>query len=459
MNRNLIINNISSDKICHIEEDYYDNVLIFFRNKYQKGEIKSSVLEQAQYYIDNTPFLYYKNIIVIPSAVNNSSAVKDSLLYVIWFSKDKNSYFNKDEIREPHIWKDVEWGKRSKNYSQKGKDPSNIWIPTLDDGKGKITHHIKLDIKQILGRVYTAFNQSEETEWYLDNHLKDFVEIEAEFLTEINKFENDKINCNTNDQTIISNTEQMKLGTYEIKFDSSENIKLKGEVVDSIVTSPPYWDLKNYFKDGQIGHESYESYLLRMYNVWTNLYKILSETGVLFVNINIRTRLGKVYNMPYEYIKQMRALGFKFIDIIIWHKSSSIPVNANNLSDKYEFVLVFAKSSNYKLNYCQNFNDYKNDYLNNTNIWNINRKAGSIGKKFIHPAIYPTELVNRLVLISTKPGDMVFDPFLGSGTTLISAVNLSRNFIGYEYNEDFEELINYRINNEVILGENSKIKI
>ena len=53
--------------------------------------------------------------------------------------------FIKDNIREKHIWKDVEWGKRKKNYNPKGKDPGNVWLPTKDDGKGKITEHLILN--------------------------------------------------------------------------------------------------------------------------------------------------------------------------------------------------------------------------------------------------------------------------------------------------------------------------
>lgn len=82
-------------------------------------------------------------------------------------------------------------------------------------------------------------------------------------------------------------------------------------------------------------------------------------------------------------------------------------------------------------------------------FWNINRKAGSVGKNTIHPAIFPTELVNRINIISTNKGDLVVDPFLGSGTSLIASINNGRNFIGYEYNEGFKELMNSRFESEI----------
>src|SRR5699024_5032391 len=85
--------------------------------------------------------------------------------------KSNDSYFNKDAIRESHIWKNVEWGKREKNYSPGGKDPSNVWIPTEDDGKGKIIKHIALKLEVAVDRLFNAFNNPEEIEnsWYYYN--------------------------------------------------------------------------------------------------------------------------------------------------------------------------------------------------------------------------------------------------------------------------------------------------
>ena len=85
---------------------------------------------------------FYVNTIVAPTEERVNSNLPDNVLYIVWIAKDKNHFFNKDIIRESHIWKDVEWGKRAKNYNPKGKDPGNVWIPTKDDGKAHITEHI-----------------------------------------------------------------------------------------------------------------------------------------------------------------------------------------------------------------------------------------------------------------------------------------------------------------------------
>ena len=97
--------------------------------------------------------LYYINTIIVPEETD----CIDNILYCVWFVKNKEKYyFNKDTIREKSIWKDVEWGKRKKNYNPKGKDPGNVWIPTNDDGKANITKHILLSIEEIFNKIFDA---------------------------------------------------------------------------------------------------------------------------------------------------------------------------------------------------------------------------------------------------------------------------------------------------------------
>ena len=105
------------------------------------------------------------------------------------------------------------------------------------------------------------------------------------------------------------------------------------------------------------------------------------------------------------------------------------------------------------------FADYKNKKINGGLFWNINRKAGSVGKQFIHPAIYPNELVKRIVLSCTQEKQVVLDPFLGSGTTLIASILANRSCYGYEYNEGFKDLINNRIKTDIGFAKEFNLKI
>ena len=87
------------------------------------------------------------------------------------------------------------------------------------------------------------------------------------------------------------------------------------------------------------------------------------------------------------------------------------------------------------------------DHINNYNSWNINKKFGSVGKKYmIHPAVFPVRLIERLILIFSEENDLIVDPFLGSGTSLIASHNTKRRFVGYELNnEEYKRLIKDRL--------------
>lgn len=370
----------------------------------------------------------YINTIVYPSATNCKSYIKDNVKYAVWLCKNPNAMlFNKDFIREKHIWKDVEWGKRVKNYNPKGKDPGNVWIPTIDDGKANIVQHILLSDEEVIKRLLAMTCCKEDYEIFDDNVKKDI--------------------CVEHISTRAIELSSLSKRSPCVIFGTSENMKsIPPMSVSLVVTSPPYWDLKDYFKEGQIGQESYETYLRRMKSVWQQCFDRLTQNGTMWININIRIRKGETILIPKDFIRICKDLGFYYKGVIIWHKSSGIPTHDKNIVDRHEYVLVFSKSERLQINssILSDFSDYKNDYINGKSFWNINRKAGSVGKKFIHPAIFPNELVERIALCSTLEKELVLDPFLGSGTSLIAAANLSRNFIGYEFNEGFRPLMESR---------------
>lgn len=430
------------------------SLFIFFETEYDSnGFVKNNVFDVVNLFL-NLRF-EYKNIIIYPIKIDNKGGIlKRNVGYILWFVKKNNiMFFNKDVIREKHIWKDVEWGKRKKNYNPKGKDPGNVWIPTTDNGEGLITEHLFLSIEDIINRCISST--------YI-NCGKVFIKLpntDKEKIVNIKNITFEKDNSDKklkyNDFVNKSDTDIKKIIiSSDIYFSSSEKmVEIKDKTIDIMITSPPYWDLKNYFKKGQIGRESYDKYLKRINSVWEETFRVLKDSGSAWININIRTKNKKPILIPGDIIKQCKKIGFRLKDIILWHKSSGIPTHKNNVVNRYEYFLWFIKSNKFKLNNI-NFNDYKNEYVNNGLIWNINRKAGSIGKNYIHPAIYPVKLIERIIYLCSNEGDIVLDPFLGSGTTIISALNNNRNSIGYEFNEEFIELIKYRIKKETKLQEN-----
>ena len=238
----------------------------------------------------------YVNTIVYPSSVSQNVAFIDNVKYVVWLSKNHSHMkFLKDAIREKHIWKDVEWGKRSQNYNPKGKDPGNVWIPTEDDGHAIITKHILLDDAGVIDRLLAMSDCGNNYEIYESD-----VKVQSlEFVPHIRKPVNDSI-------------------FNKVFFKSSEDMcDIENESVKLVVTSPPYWNLKDYFKKGQIGQESYATYLKRMKTVWSECYKKLSPEGSLWININIRVRDGKVIMIPHDFVKICQEIGYFYKGIII----------------------------------------------------------------------------------------------------------------------------------------------
>lgn len=448
-----IIIRTSISKAIELVSEYHNsldpsgNMFVCVRNEYnQIGDVERDLFDVV--YEATKQGLLYVNTIIVPTEDVINVNIPDNVHYIVWLAKDKNHYFEKDAIRESHIWEKVEWGHRAKNYNPKGKDPGNVWIPTKDDGKAHITEHILFDFSDIFERIYVSSNQSSLNNLLISHNPFDakIAEGKAEFLlvepNTVTPFDG------SNNKPSPSRNSKLK---GKVVWGTSENMGLiKNGSIDVVVTSPPYWDLKDYFKKGQIGQESYQTYLERLFKVWKGCYDKLTSNGSLWLNINVRVKDNRVILIPRDFIIQCRKIGFHYKGILIWHKSSGIPVHNKNIVDRFEYVLIFSKSPSLTLDKAfYSFADYKNEKINGGVFWNINRKAGSVGKHFIHPAIYPNELVSRIVEVTTSQNQSVLDPFLGSGTTLIASILQHRCCIGYEYNEGFKDLILSRINNEI----------
>lgn len=144
--------------VIKIHEKLADDgsLFVLWNHTYNNGFLSNSFLEIIGDVIKHS--FYYINTIIVPKEVSdNSKRLKHNVQYLLWFAKSINNLkFNKDVIREKHIWKDVEWGRRTKNYNPIGKDPGNVWIPTKDDGKGRIVDHIILDLETVIERCFKS---------------------------------------------------------------------------------------------------------------------------------------------------------------------------------------------------------------------------------------------------------------------------------------------------------------
>jgi DNA modification methylase len=246
--------------------------------------------------------------------------------------------------------------------------------------------------------------------------------------------------------------------------DSRKMIEIKDETIDLIITSPPYWHIKDYGKIGQIGYgQTLHEYLKDLFMVWKECFRVLKPGRRLCVNIGDQFARSVIYGrykiipLHAEVISQCEKIGFDYMGAIIWQKKTtmnttggavvmgSYPYPPNGMIEiDYEFILVFKKPGTMKevpkeiKEISKLTKEEWKEYF--TGHW---RFGGE--KQINHEAMFPEELPKRLIKMYSFVGDTVLDPFVGSGTTVKVALELKRNAIGYEINEDFVEIIKEKI--------------
>ena len=235
---------------------------------------------------------------------------------------------------------------------------------------------------------------------------------------------------------------------------------LGAESVDMVVTSPPYDDLRKYNGTGENwNHEKFKC-------IAEKLVKVLKPGGVIVWVVNDKTEKGSKTATSFRQALYFMELGLNLNDTMIWRKTNPMPqVKQPRYSACFEYMFVFSKglpktfnpimrdcklggklydstaknmdgeSGRHKLTY--EVNKQMVDY----NVWEI----AVAQNKTSHPAVFPYEIPYRHILSWSNEGDVVLDPFIGSGTTALAAIDLKRHFIGIEMNEEYYKLANKRI--------------
>jgi modification methylase len=215
-----------------------------------------------------------------------------------------------------------------------------------------------------------------------------------------------------------------------------------------MVTSPPYNVTKEYDED-----LSLEEYLRLLRKVFTETYRVLVHGGRACVNI---ANLGRKPYIPLsDFISQMMIeIGYLMRGEIIWYKGASAGVSmawgswqsaANPvLRDTHEYIMVFSKGAfSRKKTVDKENTSSKEQFMEWTkSVWSINSESA---KRVGHPAPFPVELPYRLIQLYTYQGDVVLDPFMGSGSTAIAALQSGRNYVGYEIEAKYVRLAEERI--------------
>ncbi|MFH1129471.1 MAG: DNA methyltransferase [Patescibacteria group bacterium] len=259
-------------------------------------------------------------------------------------------------------------------------------------------------------------------------------------------------------------TNNIKTNHKIIRGDSRQMKELANNSAHLVITSPPYWQLKDYGTDNQIGyHDSYENYINNLNLVWQECYRVLENGCRLCINIGDQFARSvyygryKVIPIRTEIIKFCETIGFDYMGSIIWQKSTtmnttggatimgSFPYPRNGIIKlDYEFILIFKKTGepqilNKELKELSKLTKEEwNLYFQGH--WHFNGV-----RQDDHIAMFPEELPKRLIKMFSFVGDTIIDPFAGSGTTSLAAKNLDRNSVGYEINPKFIDTIKQKL--------------
>lgn len=280
--------------------------------------------------------------------------------------------------------------------------------------------------------------------------------------------------------------------TNKVFYKSSQDMaEIPSESIDLVVTSPPYFNIKDYSKDGyqnnkhsinkenDLGNlDSYEEYIEGLLAVWKECERVLKPNGKLVVNTPLMPMKKADYSthhnrhifnissdIEYSIIHKTNLF---LMDIYIWNRTNptkklmfgSYPYPRNFYAQNTtEFVVIYVKDGKPLNGISQEIKEKskltESEWVEYTQqIWNIpipNKGDLAFGK---HSAIMPEEIVKRCVKMFTFEGEIVLDPFTGSGTTLKVADQLNRRFVGYEIYDTYKSIINTKINSNINLLNN-----
>lgn len=229
---------------------------------------------------------------------------------------------------------------------------------------------------------------------------------------------------------------------------------IKDTIVDVTVTSPPYFDMKDYGYKGQIGFgQSYIDYLNDIEIVFKKIYNCTKDTGSLWVIVDALRKNGEIIALPFDIADRIKKGGWKFKEIIIWEKDRTVPwIHKGQMRNSFEYILVFSKTNNFKffIDKVRKYDSLKKWWIKYPERYNPRGKTpdgiwhfpiptqGAWGNGYIrHFCPLPEEMVEQILTITTEEGDVVLDPFSGSGTVLAKADNMKRKYIGTELNSDY----------------------
>lgn len=253
-----------------------------------------------------------------------------------------------------------------------------------------------------------------------------------------------------------------KLNTiYNVDARRISEVFPEGLTIQTTISSPPYYDMKDYGEDNQIGFgQSYEEYLQDIKSVFEQVYSHTKDDGTLWIIIDTFKRNNSIVLLPFDVASKLQETGWLLQDIIIWKKDKTVPWSNNGFTQRqFEYILFFSKTPKFKTNKDRvrvfDTRQLKKWWVKYPERYNPRGKAlseiweypipvqGSWGKQYIrHFCPLPQDMVSNMIQISTDEGDVVFDPFAGSGTVMSQSAYMNRSYLGFELNKGYIDKFN-----------------
>ena len=243
--------------------------------------------------------------------------------------------------------------------------------------------------------------------------------------------------------------------------------------IDLTLTSPPYDDLRTYNKHLSGNKTEFNGYSFPFEQIARELFRITKKGGVVVWVVGDATNKGSETGTSFRQALYFKECGFDLYDTMIYQKTGTPVPQKNRYNQTFEYMFVFSKGKPKTFNPIMKKNTTAgavrhsrrfrtadgemkpgfngkpiNEYGIENNIWLIKNGMNKSTKDLVafeHPAIFPEELALKHVISWTKKGDLVYDPFMGSGTTAKASIQLERNWIGSELDDGYCDICNRRL--------------
>lgn len=279
----------------------------------------------------------------------------------------------------------------------------------------------------------------------------------------------------------IPDTYEIKEVDFKVFHQSCENMsQLEDKSVASVVTSPPYFAMRNYGNgENELGLEKdREDYMNNLIGIFKECRRVLKDDGSLMVNINEKVENGAYQGVVHEFVYKMLKNGWKLNDEIIWLKNNPVYTGGKRTVRSHEYIFHFVKSDTTDFYYdealVEKFYDGDQSYIygdgkklpkflsgmdftkgariktNVANTGELRKQCEKEGFFLSHSATFPADIPGLLVLLTTKEGDLVLDPFNGTSVTGEVCKVLGRSYVGYELNPEFIMATDVRMKNTTL---------